>query len=176
MLYAVIIITEILFWAFLAGGLLVRYGLGRPRAGAVLIGLAATTTLALLIAAAADLAGGAEAGLSHVIAAVAVAYTVVYARHHLARADRFVLRRLGREPAEEAAPRAPKAERERGGWYRHARMWAIGVALLGAGVLLAGGPDEAEALTGAAGLWTVVLAIDFAIAFSYSLSPATRRR
>jgi hypothetical protein len=172
MLYAVILVSEILFWAFLIGGLLVRYALGRPRAGAALISLAALTTLGLLAAAATDLAGGAEPEFAHVVAAIAVAYTIVYARHHLAKADRYVLRRLGR--GGDAPPERP-AQRELDGWYRHARMWAIGVALLGAGVLLAGGPADAEALTGAAGVWSAVLAIDFAISFSASLKPAARR-
>jgi hypothetical protein len=66
-------------------------------------------------------------------------------------------------------PRKPKAVRERAGWFRHARMWAVGVPLLLVDYLLA---DEGMALVAAAGIWTFVLAIDFLVSFSYSLSPS----
>jgi hypothetical protein len=168
MLYAVIVAAEIAFWLLLVGGLYVRYGLGRPRAGGALLIAAGSTAAVLAVAAGIDLAGGAPADASHVIAAVAVAYTVVYARRHVAKADRFVQRRLGREVAE--TPKPPKAERERAGWYRHARMWALGVALLGAGYLIA---DDGDALAAAAGIWTAVLAIDFVVSFSYSVGRGT---
>jgi hypothetical protein len=194
-LYAIIAISEVLFWAFLVGGLAVRYGLGRRRAGNVLIAGAAASTVALLAAAAADLAGGGEAHLAHVIAAVAVAYAVVYARHDLAIADRWVQRRLGRAAPELEVARSPKAKRpdesgaghsgeagrragsgpERDGWFRHLRMWAVGMVLLGGGVLIAGGIDDAERLAGAAGVWTVILAIDFAVSFSHTARPAVRQ-
>jgi hypothetical protein len=169
MLYAVIVAAEIAFWSLLIGGLLVRYALDRPRVGAALLVGAGSTSAVLLAAAAIDLAGGATAEASHVIAALVVAYTVVYAKHHVAAADRFVLRRLGRDVPER--PRPPKARRERDGWYRHARMWAVGVVLLGAGYLIA---DDGDALAAAAALWTVILAIDFLVSFSYSLRPARR--
>ena len=172
MLYAVILASEIAFWTLLVGGLYVRYAQDRPRAGAAMLLAAASTDLVVLLVAAADLAGGATAQTSHIIAAVTVAYSVAYARRLVAIADRFVLRRLGRPLPEE--PRAPKAERERGGWYRHARMWALGVALLGAGFVLSG-PGEGDALAAGAAIWTVILAIDFLVSFSYSLSPADRR-
>ena len=172
MLYAAIVIAEVLFWTFLVGGLFVRYGLKRRRAGGVLIAGAGAVTGALLLAAAADLAGGGEAGMSHVLAAVAVAYAVVYGRRHLAKADAFVRRRVG-EPVPDAPPPKPKAERERDGWLRHARMWALGIALLGAGVLLA---DDGTPLLAAAGVWTAVLAIDFVISFSYSVGRPSAAR
>jgi hypothetical protein len=171
MLYAVIVAMEIAFWGLLVAGLYVRYRLSRPRIGGALLIAAGSTAAVLAVAGGIDLAGGATAEASHVIAALAVAYTVVYARHHVAAADRWVLRRLGRDVP--TPPKAPKPESERAGWYRHARMWALGVALLGAGYLLA---DDGDALAAAAGIWTVVLAIDFLVSFSYSLKPAQRPR
>jgi hypothetical protein len=174
MLYAAIIAAEILFWTFLVGGLLVRYGLRRRRLGGVLISGAAVTTAALLVIAGLDLANGAEAGAGHVLAAFAVAYAVVYGRRHLAKADAWVRRRVG-EPALQPAPEPDRAAREREGWLRHARMWAVGVALMGAGVLVAGGLEEGQALAAAAGIWTAVLAIDLAVSVSNVLKPADRR-
>jgi hypothetical protein len=164
MLYAVIIASEIAFWTLLVGGLYVRYALERPRTSALMLVAAASTDLVVLAVAGLDLAGGAAAQTSHVFAALAVAYSVVYARHLVAIADRFVLRRLGREVVQPQRP--PKALRERAGWYRHARMWAVGAPLLGAFYLLA---DEGEALLAAAGIWTAILAIDFVVSFSYSV-------
>ncbi len=166
MLYAVIIASEIAFWTLLVGGLYLRYAQDRTRASAVLLLAAASTDLVVLAVAALDLAGGATAQTSHLIAAITVAYSVAYARRLVEIADRFVLRRLGREVPE--PPRAPKARREREGWYRHARMWAVGAPLLLAGYALAG--SEGEALVAGAGIWTVILAIDFLVSFSYSVS------
>jgi hypothetical protein len=160
MLYAIIVISEIAFWSLLVGGLYVRYALDRPRLSALMLVVAASTDLVVLLAAGLDLAGGAAAQTSHVFAALAVAYSVVYARHLVGIADRFVLRRLGRPVAE--PPRKPRAVRERAGWYRHARMWAVGVPLLAAFYLLA---DEGEALLAAAGIWTAILVIDFIVSF-----------
>jgi hypothetical protein len=160
MLYAIIVISEIAFWSLLVGGLYVRYALDRPRLSALMLVAAASTDLVVLLADGLDLAGGAAAQTSHVFAALAVAYSVVYARHLVGIADRFVLRRLGRPVAE--PPRKPKAVRERAGWYRHARMWAVGVPLLAAFYLLA---DEGEALLAAAGIWTAILVIDFIVSF-----------
>ena len=47
-------------------------------------------------------------------------------------------------------------------------MWTLGVALLGAGYLIAGS-GEGDALAAGAGIWTVILAIDFLVSFSYSI-------
>ena len=163
MLYAVIVISEIAFWSLLVGGLYARYALDRPRLSALMLLAAASTDLVVLLVAGLDLAGGAAAQTSHVFAALAVAYSVVYARHLVGIADRFVLRRLGRDVVQ--PPRAPKAVRERAGWYRHARMWAVGVPLLGAFYVLA---DDGRALAAAGGIWTAILVIDFVVSFSYS--------
>jgi hypothetical protein len=132
---------------------------------------AASTDLVVLLVAGLELAGGAAAQTSHVFAALAVAYSVVYARHLVGIADRFVLRRLGRPVAE--PPQKSKAVRERAGWYRHARMWAVGVPLLAAFYLLA---DEGEPLLAAAGIWTAILAIDFMVSFAYSIRDRVGRR
>jgi hypothetical protein len=56
-------------------------------------------------------------------------------------------------------------------WGRHLIAWATGTALLGLGVLLVGDIDRTLALVNVAALWTLVLAIDFVISFSYSFWP-----
>ena len=49
--------------------------------------------------------------------------------------------------------------------------WATGTALLGLGVLAVGDLERTQALLNVAALWTLVLAIDFLISFSYALWP-----
>jgi hypothetical protein len=174
MLYLVLVASEIAFWSLLVGGLFVRYALDRTALSTVLLLAAASTDVVVLLVAMGDLAAGTAAQTSHLIAVIAFAYSVVYAKHLVGIADRFVLRRLGREVAE--PPKAPKATRERQGWYRHARMWAVGAPLLGVGYLIAG---DGDALIAGAGIWTAILAIDFFVSFSYSLTslkPARRTR
>lgn len=169
MLYAVLITMELAFWSLLAGGLWVRYARSRERLSAALLLAAGSTDVVVLAIAAADLASGTPAQTSHVLAALSIAYSVAYAKHLVGIADRFVLRRLGRPVPER--PRRSKARREREGWYRHARMWAVGAPLLGLGALLAG---DGAALLAAAGIWTAILAIDFAVSFSYSVPRGSR--
>jgi hypothetical protein len=65
--------------------------------------------------------------------------------------------------------RRSKARREREGWHRDARMWAVGMPLLAAGYLLA---DEGDALAAAAVIWTVILAIDLLVSSRTRLVPA----
>jgi hypothetical protein len=76
-----------------------------------------------------------------------------------------------------AAPQKPPrtgrahAARERREWLRHLLAWATGTALLGLGILVVGDLDRTQALAGMAALWTLILAIDFVISFSYTLFP-----
>jgi hypothetical protein len=163
-LYLVLVASEIAFWSLLVGGLFVRYALERTALSTALLLAAASTDVVVLLVAMGDLAAGTAAQTSHLIAVIAFAYSVVYARRLVGIADRFVLRRLGRPVAE--PPRASRAEREREGWYRHARMWVLGAPLLGFGYLMAA---DGDALIAGAGIWTVILAIDFIVSFSYSL-------
>ena len=88
-------------------------------------------------------------------------------------ADVRVAHRFAGGPAPERPPRTglAHARREREGWYRHGLAWTVGAALIGAAVLLAGDLDRTAALWRLLGVWTVVLAIDFAVSFSYTLWP-----
>jgi hypothetical protein len=67
------------------------------------------------------------------------------------------------------------AAQERREWLRHLGAWAIGTALLGLGVLVVGDLDRTAALVNVVVLWTLVLAIDFASSFSYSVWPRQPR-
>ena len=63
------------------------------------------------------------------------------------------------------------ARHERRQWARHLLAWAVGCALLLGGMALVGDAGRTEALWGIAQGWTLVLAVDFAWSFSYTLWP-----
>jgi hypothetical protein len=111
--------------------------------------------------------------LPHVLAAVYIGVSVAWGQRLIAWADaRFAHRFVGGPPPAQP-PRTGRehAARERREWLRHTIAWATGTALLGLGVLLVGDLDRASALVSAAVLWTLVLAIDFVVSFSYMLWP-----
>ena len=54
--------------------------------------------------------------------------------------------------------------------------WATGTLLLGIGALLVGDLDRTSALLNVAALWSLILAIDFVVSFSYTLRPRTSDR
>ena len=88
-------------------------------------------------------------------------------------ADARFAYRFADGPAPVRPPRTGRrhAAHQRREWFRHLAAWATGTALLGLGVLLVGDPDRTWALLNVVALWTLVLAIDFAISFSYALWP-----
>ncbi len=178
MLYALIIACEVGFWVVLLAGLVARYLLRRPRLGASLLVCVPLVDLVLLVASAQDLRyGGGEADLAHGLAAIYLGVSVAWGHAMVRWADaRFAYRFAGGPPP----PRTPKtgpehARRERHQWGRHLLAWAIGCALLLGGVALVGDPDRTGALTGIAGGWTLVLAVDFLWSFSYTLWPRKKK-
>ena len=136
MLYIVIVASELAFWALLVGGLYVRYAHDRPRLSARCSWPRPPPTSSCWSS---------------------PGSTWRAAPRHRARTSspRWPWRTPSSTPATSSgSPTAsscgasvarspsgvqpPKAVRERAGWYRHARMWAVGVPLLGAFYVLAG--------------------------------------
>ena len=173
MVLTVIVATEIAFWLLLLSGLVARYGLGRPRVGLVLLAATPLVDLALLAATTVDLRRGGEAALPHALAAVYIGVSFGWGRRVVSWADARFVHRFAGGPAPARPPRTGSrhAAQQRREWLRHLTAWATGTALLGLGVLLVGDPDRTWALLNVAALWTLVLAIDFAISFSYALWP-----
>jgi hypothetical protein len=176
MLAALIIATEIAFWALLSGGLLARYRLGRPLLGAVLLALTPAVDLVLLVASAIDLRDGATASSWHGLAAVYIGVSVAFGPRIVAWADaRFAHRFDGAPlPPRPARDGREHARRERAGWYRHLLAYAIGAVLLLTAVTVVGDAERTEALLQMLRVWTLVLAIDFLVSFSYTLWPRRR--
>jgi hypothetical protein len=169
----IIVATEIAFWLLLLAGLVARYVIGRPRAGLALLAATPLVDLALLAATTIDLRRGGEAALPHALAAVYIGVSVAWGRRLVSWADARFAHRFADGPAPSRPPRTGRrhAAYQRREWLRHLAAWATGTALLGLGVLLVGDPERTWALLNVAALWTLVLAIDFAISFSYALWP-----
>jgi hypothetical protein len=171
--YAFIVAAEIAFWTILLGGLTSRYVFGRRRLGLALLIATPFVDLALLVATTIDLRGGGEAALPHALAAVYIGVTVAWGHRIVGWADGRFAHRFAGGPQPVRPPRAGArhAARERREWLRHLTAWSIGTSLLGLGVLAVGDVDRTWALVNTAKLWTLVLAIDFMISFSYTLWP-----
>ncbi len=173
MLIVLIVAAEIAFWLILLSGLVARYGLQRPRLGMSLLVATPFVDLLLLIATTIDLRRGGEAALPHALAAVYIGVSVAWGQRMIAWADARFAHRFAGGPPPERPPRAGRehAARERREWLRHLLAWATGTVLLGLGVVVVGDPDRTQALLSVAALWTLILAIDFVISFSYTLWP-----
>ena len=173
MLIALIVAAEIAFWLILLSGLFARYGLGRPPLGLALLVATPFVDLGLLAATTVDLRRGGEAALPHALAAVYIGVSVAWGRRMVSWADARFAHRFAGGPPPARPPRIGQlhAARERREWLHHLVAWATGTSLLGLGVLAVGDLERTAALLNVAALWTLVLAVDFAISFSYTLWP-----
>ncbi|MGH3022428.1 MAG: hypothetical protein ACRDNI_02120 [Gaiellaceae bacterium] len=175
MLIALIVAAEAAFWLLLVAGLATRYVFRRERLGIALLLATPLVDLALLAVTTVDLRRGGEAALPHALAAAYIGVSVAWGQRIIGWADARFAHRFAGGPAPERPPRTGRehAARQRREWLRHLVAWATGTALLGIGVLAVGDLDRTMALLNVAALWTLVLAIDFAISFSYALWPRT---
>jgi hypothetical protein len=172
-LIALIIVAEVAFWSVLLSGLAARYLLCRPRLGMALLVVTPVVDLALLAATTIDLRRGGEAALPHALAAVYIGVSVAWGKQMVSWADARFAHRFAGGPPPERPPHTgrPHAARQRREWLRHLSAWATCTALLGLGVVVGGDLKRTMALLNVAALWTLILAIDFLISFSYTLWP-----
>jgi hypothetical protein len=170
--------AELAFWLTLFSGLTARYGLRRPHLGLALLAATPLVDVALLAATTIDLRSGGEAAVPHALAAVYIGVSVAWGRQLIGWADARFAHRFagGPPPMRPARTGRAHAARERREWLRHLRAWAVGTALLGLGVVVVGDVERTQALDNVAALWTLILAIDFLISFSYTLWPRSDRR
>lgn len=170
---AAIVACEIGFWVLLAGGLAVRYLVRARRVSTVLLVSVPLVDVALLVAALADLRRGGEPSVAHGLAAVYLGVSIAFGHPIMRWADQRFAHRFAGGPPPEQPPRTGRAHaaRERRMWGRHLVAYLSAGATLGLFAVLAGGLDRTVALWQPMGLWTVVLAVDFVVSFSYTLSP-----
>ena len=178
MLIVLIIAAEITFWLMLLSGLAARYLLRRRRLGMALLAATPVVDLALLAATTTDLRQGGEAALPHALAAVYIGVSVAWGKQMVSWADARFAYRFAGGPPPERPPQTGRlhAARQRREWLRHLVAWATGTSLLGIGVLLVGDLDRTSALLNVAAFWSLILAIDFVISFSYTLRPRMPER
>ncbi|GAA3254894.1 hypothetical protein ACFO1B_47695 [Dactylosporangium siamense] len=159
MVIGFIIGCEIAFWVVLAAGLLLRYPLRRPRAGAVVLAAVPLVDLVLLVACALDLRAGATAGTRHALAALYLGFSLAFGHSMVRWADvRFAHRFAG-------GPKPQKPTNKRAHEWRlfglAAIAWALTCAFLGAGIWWIGDPARTGALKAGLSQVSVVLAIWF---------------
>ena len=173
MVYAVIVACEVGFWAVLMAGLAARYGLRMPHLGGAFLVCVPLVDAVLLVATVLHLRGGGQAGAAHGLAAVYLGVSVAWGHSMVRWADARFAHRFagGPPPSRPPSGGAEHARYERGQWARHLLAWAVGCALLLGGVVFVGDPDRSGALSGIALGWTLVLAVDFFWAMSYTLWP-----
>ena len=173
MLIAVIVACEIVFWVVLLAGLAVRYVLRRPRASAIVLACVPLVDLVLLVVAVIDLRHGGTAQTAHALAAVYIGVSVGFGPDMIHWADQRVAHRFAGGPPPVRPPRGGRehARHERRMWLKHLLAWAVGLVLLGAGIVMVGDLERTQALWRLAGGWTVVLAVDFLWSMSYTIWP-----
>jgi hypothetical protein len=156
---AVIVACEIGFWVLLGAGLLARYGLHRPRLGAVLLICVPLVDLILLVAGVLDLRGGAEPSAAHGLAAVYIGFSVGFGHRTIAAMDRRVAHRYAGGPAPARVPKSGpvRVAHEWDLWRRALTAWLVALALLGAAIGIVGDDSRTGPLVGWAVQLTVVL-------------------
>lgn len=117
MIAVVIVACEVGFWVAVVAGLLLRYPLRRPRAGAVVLLCAPLVDVVLLVATALDLHRGADFHAVHGLAGAYLGFSVAFGHGVIRWADvRFAHRFAG------GPPPAPKPAR--GTPEKRAALWA----------------------------------------------------
>ena len=173
MLIALILAAEVAFWLILLSGLAARYVFGRPRLGLAL--LVATPLVDLALLGATSRPPPRRRGSPS-----ARARGRLHRRlGRLGKADgrlggRPLRPPLRRRAVARAAPAHGASRTQPVSGASGCATWWRGAPVRrssGSGVLAVGDLERTQALLNVAALWTLVLAIDFLISFSYALWP-----
>lgn len=174
MLFYVIIACEVGFWVLIAAGLGARYFLKWKRVSTILLLSTPLLDLALLAASIIDLRSGGEAGFRHALAAVYLAYTVVFGHRTVKWADAKVAHRLGQGPPPPKPPTAwmPRFRYELKYWFLIVAMYAIAWAVTGLFVLIVGDAEATMPVVEQMAGWAVALGIAALWPVGYLLFPS----
>ncbi len=181
MVVAAIVACEIGFWVVLVAGLLTRYVLRRPRAGAALLVCVPLVDLALLAFTVVDLRRGAEPEFAHGLAAVYLGFSAAFGRAMVRWADVRVAHRFGEGPAPEPRPASGTPARVRREWREFGSACLAATLstalLLGAAALTADQTDAAPltAWIGRLALVLVVWLVGWPLWETARAMPAPRR-
>lgn len=177
-LMAFVILTgEVLFWVFVLGGLFCRYILKQKTLGAFLLWATPVIDLAIILFTIWDLKNGATANFFHSLAAIYIGVSIVYGKSMIAWADERFAHRYNNGPEPQKAPKygVVRARNERIGWYKHALAWLLGCGLLAGMIWLVGDDSKTMQFQYTIRTWSIVIAIDFLISFSYTLWPKEKK-
>ncbi|MCQ4088984.1 hypothetical protein [Saccharibacillus sp. JS10] len=168
-----IVACEVGFWVIVLSGLFTRYIWKKNKAGAILLLMTPVVDLILLAATVIDIRQGGEATFVHGLAAVYLGATVAFGHRMIKWADERFAYRYGNGPKPIEKPKTGRAHatRQRQDWYRHLLAWTIGIVLLVGMIGLIGDSNKSESLESWIYRWSLILAIDFVISFSYTLWP-----
>ena len=158
MIIAAIVACEVGFWLLLALGLIARYGLHRPRLGAVLLLAVPVVDLALLVLTAVDLRSGTPATTAHGLAAVYLGCSLAYGHALVQWADVRVAHRWRGGPPPARGPASGTTARVRAEWRAYGRA-CLAAALSAAFLLLAAAVAGGGADIGALLAWLPRLAV-----------------
>ncbi|WP_430331123.1 hypothetical protein [Rhodococcus sp. ACT016] len=174
MIVQLIVACEVLFWVFLAAGLVARYVLRRPRVGAVLLVGAPLVDLVLLVATTIDLHSGSVASWSHGLAAAYIGFSVAFGHSIIRWADARFAHRFADGPAPVRPPRygMARATREWREFGKAVIAWGIACGLLVAAIALVDDPSRTEALADWIRTLSVALGVWGLITLSYTVFPA----
>ena len=173
MLLLLIIICEIAFWLFLLGGLAARYLFHARRLSTLLLAGSPLIDGLLLVATTIDLKSGGPPTFAHGLAAIYLGVSVAFGRQIITAADRRFAAWIGEKTKPAPQPKFGKAHaaQERRNWLRHLLAFGIGATLLCVMMFFVGIGPASHSLFLTLRTWAIVLLIDFAISFSYTLWP-----
>jgi hypothetical protein len=172
MLAAVIVGCEIGFWLVLGAGLLLRYPLGRPRAGGSVLVLAPLVDLVLLVVTVLDLRAGTAAEWMHGLAAAYLGFSVAFGPSAIRWADVRFAHRFAGGPAPDRSDTYGRARavKEWKIFGLAVLAWLISCALLVGAIALVGAAD-AGPLRGWIARLSGILGIWFVVALTYTVFP-----
>lgn len=178
MIAAIIVACEIGFWVFVLAGLFFRYVLRKKAIGALFLVCTPLIDLLLLAVTALDLKNGATADFFHGLAAVYIGISIAFGHRMIRWADERFAHRFAGGPAPSSKPKYgwERARYERRMWYRHLLAWLIGSAILYGMILYVDDAERTKQLYLMIVRWLIVLGIDFAISFSYTIWPKKEDR
>ncbi|GAA1337570.1 hypothetical protein GCM10009660_19640 [Catellatospora bangladeshensis] len=145
-----IVACEIGFWIVLGAGLLTRYVLRRPKAGAVLLVCTPLVDVVLLAATAFDLRSGGEATAVHGLAAIYLGVSVAFGHSVLRWADQRFAHRFAGGPPPVKPPRhgVARVRYEWREWFRFLLAWGIAGAVVLLLMYVVSTPERTQVLWG----------------------------
>ncbi|UBH08042.1 hypothetical protein [Macrococcus armenti] len=166
-----IIAAEILFWVFIVLGLVTRYIFHKEKLSVLLLSCTILVDLFLIIAATFNLHQGGTAEITHGIAAVYIAISIVFGKDFINWADeKFKVLYLKETPR-------PKiygnqyAKQYLKSFFKHIIAFLIAYGLIYLMLVVANNPSSLNNLMGVIRIWKFILFIDFIITISYFIWP-----